>query len=454
MPRVGSKVAGGIALPHFHWQEQHNRLSAAIFSLLASKDVISKIAKKSSKHLESSHFYANGFRVLQQILLMHHPRLPNTQAPGYETIRDSCPTMKHQVSAGEQIDALMGYFLDFRNWEHQITMYHEAQANRGSFYHLRFLSGLALSIRIHLQKEEGDLQVFARRYRPMSREPPAPAHLHADELYDRLQAIVGPLDREAKTSSAKSMQVAAISVSSNNNNFDSIIANVATDPENIVAMCAQIGDSIMVEEVVAAMQGNFARRHQPQSEKRPVGLCKHLSCSKVHSPDDCCLCSGQRHPIERCWHIIGLPEMKQKMAEQFKIHQQQSTGPWSVHSIVVPLTEPVVSSIQIAYKDLVIPSLRKSGVVLSEAEGDLHDVHEMDYGFTSSFVTHHLAKVPTVSAISENPITKITLPDDGPEVTFISRLNRTDTVVAHVDTGATVMVSNVHGEIHGAIPTT
>jgi hypothetical protein len=295
MPRVGSKVAGGIALPHFHWQEQHNRLSAAIFSLLASKDVISKIAKKSSKHLESSHFYANGFRVLQQILLMHHPRLPNTQAPGYETIRDSCPTMKHQVTAGEQIDALMGYFLDFRNWEHQITMYHEAQANRGSFYHLRFLSGLAPSIHIHLQKEEGDLQVFACRYRPMSREPPAPAHLHADELYDRLQAIVGPLDREAKTLSAKLIRVAAISASPNN--FASIIANVATDPENIVAMCAQIGDSIMVEEVVAAMQGNFGRRRQPQSEKRPVGLCKHLMCSKVHSPDDCCLCSYNDIPL-------------------------------------------------------------------------------------------------------------------------------------------------------------
>ena len=45
------------------------------------------------------------------------------------------------------------------------------------------------------------------------------------------------------------------------------------------------------------------------------------------------------------------------------------------------------------------------------------------------------------------------LPDDGPEVSFVSRLHQTDTVVAHVDTGATGMVSNVTGEIHGAIPT-
>ena len=46
------------------------------------------------------------------------------------------------------------------------------------------------------------------------------------------------------------------------------------------------------------------------------------------------------------------------------------------------------------------------------------------------------------------------LPDDGPEVSFVSRVNSNDTVVAHVDTGATVMVSNVASEIHGAVPMT
>jgi hypothetical protein len=45
-----------------------------------------------------------------------------------------------------------------------------------------------------------------------------------------------------------------------------------------------------------------------------------------------------------------------------------------------------------------------------------------------------------------------TLPDDSPEVHFVSCVQRADTVIAHVDTGATVMVSNVQGEIHGAMP--
>jgi hypothetical protein len=50
-----------------------------------------------------------------------------------------------------------------------------------------------------------------------------------------------------------------------------------------------------------------------------------------------------------------------------------------------------------------------------------------------------------------NPISSLIFP---PTVLKSTRVNRSDTVVAHVDTGATVMVSNVHGEIHGAIPTT
>jgi hypothetical protein len=138
------------------------------------------------------------------------------------------------------------------------------------------------------------------------------------------------------------------------------------------------------------------------------------------------------------------------MADQFKLHHQQLTGPW-INQPCNP--EPNVSAILIPDKLLVLPLLTTSGQILSKAEGDLHDVNKMDFGFTSSFLQQHLSPKPNVSALPTTPNT-INLLDDGPEVTFISRVNQMDTVLAHVDTGATVMVSNVIGEIHGAIPTT
>ena len=153
------------------------------------------------------------------------------------------------------------------------------------------------------------------------------------------------------------------------------------------------------------------------------------------------------------------------MLEQFKAQHASTAGPWIQKSAVHMVQfEPTVSAIQIPQK-LTAPALHSSGLVLDEAEGDLHDVKQMDHnhnhGFQSSFILHHLSTSPHVSAVDIMPLVLqnaldpliANLPDDGPEVSFVSRVNRLDTVLAHVDTGATVMVTNIHGEIHGAVPT-
>jgi hypothetical protein len=82
MPNVGAKYAG-VRMPHYHWQEQHNRLSTAIFAFLAGSDVISMAAIKANKTLAHYHFLASSFRVLQELIQMHHPCLNNTHAPDY-----------------------------------------------------------------------------------------------------------------------------------------------------------------------------------------------------------------------------------------------------------------------------------------------------------------------------------------------------------------------------------
>jgi hypothetical protein len=93
IPNVGAKN-GGVAMPHFYWQEQHNQLSSALYALLVSKDIIHKDAKKSIKTVTTLHFVANGFRVIQQLMRMHHPRLANNQAPLFNQVRDAYPTMR------------------------------------------------------------------------------------------------------------------------------------------------------------------------------------------------------------------------------------------------------------------------------------------------------------------------------------------------------------------------
>jgi hypothetical protein len=250
--------------------------------------------------------------------------------------------------------------------------------------------------------------------------------------------------------------------------LDDIIKDLPPSPEQIVGWCTQYNDPELMDALVAAFQhSNFRRQSRPPlGDKHPAALCPHLHCSKMHSPDDCCICSNQRHPIARCWHIIGLPATKVHMLEQFKAQQVSIAGPWSVQSVKALTVEPQVASIasvQTPDPTLRTHNLNESGVILNKAEGDFLDVKEMDHncshGFKYSFLLHHLTNNPTVSAIPEYfngnhhaPNMK-RLPHDGPEVTFVSRVQRSDTVLAHVDTGATVMVSNVLGEIHGAVPT-
>jgi hypothetical protein len=176
-----------------------------------------------------------------------------------------------------------------------------------------------------------------------------------------------------------------------------------------------------------------------------------LIYTKMHSPDDCCICSNQRHPIAQCWHIIGLPVAKVHMLEQFKAQQASGAGPWSAQSVKALTVEPQVApiaSVQTPDPTLCTSNLNKSGVILNKAKGDLLDVKEMDHnyshGFKSSFLLHHLTNNPTVSAIPEyfngnhNALNMIRLLDDSPEVAFVSRVQWSNTVLAHKDMGATV----------------
>jgi hypothetical protein len=188
--------------------------------------------------------------------------------------------------------------------------------------------------------------------------------------------------------------------------LDQVLTDIAPAPEQIVAWCSQIGNSTLTAEIVAAFQGNFrCQSRPPLGDKRPPGLCPHLQCSNHHSPDYCCICNNQRHPIERCWHVIGLPSGKTAMLKQFKAQHASSSGLWALKVVKSAMFEPTVASVLAADPKLVSPPLSQTCIILNETEGDLHDVKAMDlmydHGFKSSFLVHYLDSSPTVSAIPQ-----------------------------------------------------
>jgi hypothetical protein len=85
--------------------------------------------------------------------------------------------------------------MDFVIWEQQIQMYFESRIIRDFEYHLLFMQGLAPVRRAHIKLQEGDLHVFRARHRTILKELPCDIELFAFSIYERLLAIVGPLDQ-------------------------------------------------------------------------------------------------------------------------------------------------------------------------------------------------------------------------------------------------------------------
>jgi hypothetical protein len=139
---------------------------------------------------------------------MHHPRLANNQAPLFEQVKVACPTMSPHIPAGNHVDALMGYFMDFIKWEQQIL---ESCIICESEYHLLFMQGLAPALQAHVKSQEGDLHVFRVKHCTLLKEPPCDIKLFAFSIYEQLLAIVGPLERaNPALSLAQSPRVASI----------------------------------------------------------------------------------------------------------------------------------------------------------------------------------------------------------------------------------------------------
>jgi hypothetical protein len=141
------------------------------------------------------------------------------------------------------------------------------------------------------------------------------------------------------TESGKKANVSAISAPLH---LDHVL-NDQIDPERILNWCTQLGDPDLTDSFVAAIQHNNFRRQSrpPLPDKRAAALCPHLHCSTVHSPDDCCLCQGQRHPIERFWHVIGLPENKQPTPASFKAQFASGSSPWAAKTVQALIHLPV-----------------------------------------------------------------------------------------------------------------
>jgi hypothetical protein len=200
----------------------------------------------------------------------------------------------------------------------------------------------------HISSEHTDMLQFQQNNRALYPGPRLPQNLLIDSLSVRLRVYLkqtlrscGDILRTAGR--ASSITVAAI---------------LPPEPDSSVlpedlASCYKIEDGALSDQLIAAFshfrgrggrpfnndrnngnsnnhaRGNYGGSFGRSSSGTAPSQCAHAPCGQIHVLRECCLCRGQAHPIDRCWHIIGLPDRLQNMANTFKQLHGQNPGPRS-----------------------------------------------------------------------------------------------------------------------------
>jgi hypothetical protein len=74
---------------------------------------------------------------------------------------------------------------------------------------------------------------------------------------------------------------------------------------------------------------SFIKRFQSHGrESGPAEPCKHTACSRTHPVNECCICRGP-HFVNRCWHVLGLPDGIAVIKDNFVKQHATNEGPWN-----------------------------------------------------------------------------------------------------------------------------
>jgi hypothetical protein len=107
IPAVG-KESGGTRMPQAYWEDEHKRLGRTLFMMLNANKVLAN-SNAGQDALSMHTISGDGFAVLQDILILHHPRHHLMLAPRYDDVRLTAPVMDAKTSDSELLVAFNKY---------------------------------------------------------------------------------------------------------------------------------------------------------------------------------------------------------------------------------------------------------------------------------------------------------------------------------------------------------
>ena len=173
-------------------EASHAKLAKALYTIV--KDTIKSGCLVGSSAITKHYTQPDGFRVLQELLERHHPRVANTRAKDYETVKGEVPTL--QQSQGD----LDTYLASFKQWIETLKLYPDFIQFRPSCISKCFIDGLHKPYDTLLLQERDAIIVHKNAYMGDPVEMQLPETLEVVALYNKLSRNI---PRQPLTPSSK-----------------------------------------------------------------------------------------------------------------------------------------------------------------------------------------------------------------------------------------------------------
>jgi hypothetical protein len=202
-------------------------------------------------------------------------------------------------------------------------MYPEVKTIRRSQHALKQLQGILPVLKSHVLPIENHVTCHYQRHRFEKDEPPIDAEYSMVEAMTILKAAAHTLDQQTGLSFHGPPTVANINMDATSISSDPAFGLHQDALDDFADYCLDTMDPSSSEPMVS-----FIKRFQNRGrETGPAEPCKHAACSRTHPTNECCICRGP-HFVNRCWHVLGLPDGIAVMKETFKKQHAANDRPW------------------------------------------------------------------------------------------------------------------------------
>lgn len=253
------------------------------------------------------------------LLERHHPRVSNSRAQDYDTVKANVPTL---ATSQNSIDT---YYAVFLTWLETLALYPNFILFRTSSICISFIDGLHKPYDSVLLQEKDALIQHKNKHMALYTEPTLPTALSILELHNKLSRHFYT-SITSRTRCGGVPRISSIISSPTEHSVKYYLLETGNWDDELLQEVDYSGNTLS-ESVLSISGSGGCKAWSHTSLEKPVP-CQWAPYGKIHPPNICCICASTTHKVHRCWYVIGPPPGVASMIEGFKALKESNAPPF------------------------------------------------------------------------------------------------------------------------------